>query len=61
MENDRKKLFFCIAIETCIYFAIGGSLIYFGEILFGSLFCIFAVFKIFFVILQIKKRNKQQS
>lgn len=55
MENDRKKLFFCMAIETCIYFAIGGSLIYFGEILFGSLFCIFAVFKMFFVMLQIKK------
>ena len=41
-------------IETCISFALGGMLIYFGEKLIGSLFFIFTIIQIILVILQNK-------
>ena len=54
MEHNRKRLYFWMIIETCISFALGGMLIYFGEKLIGSLFFIFTIIHIILVILQNK-------
>ena len=60
MKNNRKKLLFWMVIDTCISFALGGAMIYFGEKLIGSLFFIFTIIQIILVILQIRTQQNNK-
>ena len=61
MEPKVKKLIISMMVEAIVSLSIGILFLYLGEVLIGTLFCIFVVFEVILVMIRIKKLKESDQ